>query len=104
MAHTRYDLRGSEYKDLRKQAGKMIKTYRQQAGMSQMEMAKRLNLDYYTFISQVETGVRRLPTEEIEHWARALDIQDVQGFARSLLRHYDPLMYDLCFKKKEEAS
>ena len=100
---TRYDIRSDEHRHLRREAGQLVKSHRKAAGLSQMELSKRLNMDYYTFISQVETGARRLPTEEIEHWARALEIRDVQSFARALLRCYDPLMYELCFGGETKA-
>ena len=59
-------------KRLRKQAGTWLKELRARAGLSQIELAEILGFKYYTFISQVENGFGRLPTESMEPWARAL--------------------------------
>ena len=61
-------------KQLRKEAGMWLKELRQQAGLSQIELAARLQLKYYTFISQIETGYGRVPTEAMEAWAKALGV------------------------------
>ncbi len=42
--------------------------------LSQMELAERLDLKYYTFISQVENGFGRVPTDAMEGWARVLGV------------------------------
>jgi hypothetical protein len=34
-----------------------------------MELAERLGFKYYSFVSQVENGFGRMPTEKIEAWA-----------------------------------
>ncbi len=57
--------------------------------MSQIELAAILGLKYYTFISQVENGFGRVPTESMEAWARALGA-DPSAFARRLLSYYEP--------------
>lgn len=67
--------------------------------MSQIELAERLGLKYYTFVSQVENGFGRVPTELIEAWARALG-QEPSIFARRLLAYYDPELHRLLFEVK----
>ena len=91
---------GSEAKQLRKQAGAWLKDLRAKAGLSQVELAQRLGLKYYTFISQVENGFGRVPTETMESWANALGI-DARDFARELLSFYDPELHRLLFGKKQ---
>ena len=86
-------------KQLRKEAGNWLKELRQRAGLSQIELAARLELKYYTFISQVETGYGRVPTESMEAWAEALGIKPAE-FARRLLSFYDPDLYRLLFGEK----
>jgi transcriptional regulator with XRE-family HTH domain len=86
-------------KQLRKEAGNWLKELRQRAGLSQIELAARLELKYYTFISQVETGYGRVPTESMEAWAEALDVKPAE-FARRLLSFYDPDLYRLLFGEK----
>jgi transcriptional regulator with XRE-family HTH domain len=88
-----------EAKQLRRQAGAWLQGLRHQAGLSQVELAARLGLKYYTFISQVENGFGRVPTESMEAWAVALGIEPA-AFARQLLRYYDPELYRLLFEVK----
>jgi transcriptional regulator with XRE-family HTH domain len=87
-------------KQLRKQAGAWLKELRGRAGLSQIELAARLGFKYYTFISQVENGFGRVPTESMEAWARALSV-DPATFARRLLAFYDPEMHRLLFEVKK---
>ena len=86
-------------KELRKQAGGWLKDLRGRAGLSQIQLAEILGFKYYTFISQVENGFGRVPTESMEAWATALDI-DPAAFARELLSYYDPELYRLLFEVK----
>ena len=87
-------------KQLRKQAGTWLKELRAQAGLSQIQLADVLGFKYYTFISQVENGFGRVPTESMEAWARALAIEP-SAFARRLLSFYDPELHRLLFEVKE---
>jgi transcriptional regulator with XRE-family HTH domain len=79
---------------------KRLKELRARAGLSQIELAEILGFKYYTFISQVENGFGRLPTESMEPWARALGV-DPGPFARELLSYYDPELYRLLFEVKK---
>jgi transcriptional regulator with XRE-family HTH domain len=87
-------------KRLRKQAGTWLKELRARAGLSQIDLAEVLGFKYYTFISQVENGFGRVPTESLEAWARALGVEP-SGFARELLSYYDPELYRLLFEVKK---
>ena len=89
-----------QVKQLRKQAGTWLKELRSRAGLSQIELAARLGFKYYTFISQVENGFGRVPTESMEAWARALGVEP-PAFARRLLSFYDPEMHRLLFEVKK---
>ena len=84
-------------KELRKQAGSWLKELRGRAGLSQIELAAILGLKYYTFISQVENGFGRVPTESMEAWALALGA-DPSTFARQLVSFYDPELHRLLFE------
>jgi len=64
----------SSLKQHRKRAGVWLKTLREEAGLTQMQLAGRLGFKYYAFVSQVETGFSRVPTEKMEAWARALGV------------------------------
>ena len=88
-----------EAKKLRRDAGQWLKELRAKAGLSQIELAEKLGLKYYTFISQVENGFGRVPTDSMEAWARALQT-DPTDFARQLLSFYDPELHRLLFEVK----
>jgi transcriptional regulator with XRE-family HTH domain len=87
-------------RQMRKEAGAWLKELRARAGLSQIALAERLELKYYTFISQVENGFGRVPTETMEAWARALG-QEPAAFARKLLSFYDPELHRLLFEVKK---
>ena len=89
-------LSARDSQQLRKKAGHWLREQRQAAGLSQLDLATRLGFKYYTFISQVENGFGRVPSESMEAWARALDIPPDQ-FARQLLAYYDPHLHRLLF-------
>ncbi len=60
---------------LRKEAGEWLKMRRQAAHMSQMDLATGLGLKYYTFVSQVENGFGRVPSESMERWAQLVGVE-----------------------------
>ncbi|HEY8573097.1 helix-turn-helix transcriptional regulator [Phenylobacterium sp.] len=90
-------------KRLRQQAGRWLKGAREAAGLTQAELAERVGLRYYTFVSQVESGLGRLPIETQGAWAVALG-QDPKEFARTLLRYYEPELYRLLFDEPGQAA
>ena len=53
-------------------------------------------MKYYTFISQVENGFSRVPTEAMEAWAVELGLEPAR-FAKHLLVYYEPELYRLLF-------
>ena len=81
---------------LRKQAGDWLKQKRSDAGLSQVDLAARLALKYYTFISQVENGFSRVPTDLMHAWATQLGLEPA-AFARHLLVYYEPELHRLLF-------
>lgn len=81
---------------LRKEAGRWLQELRRAAGLSQMDLAARLGLRYYTFVSQVENGFGRVPSESMEAWAACLGVP-TPDFARRLLSFYDPELHRLLF-------
>ena len=82
--------------ELRKQAGIWLRTRRCDLGLSQRELAQRVNMDYYTFISQIEAGRGRVPAERFREWADALEMEP-REFAVNLMKYYDPFTYELIF-------
>jgi transcriptional regulator with XRE-family HTH domain len=86
----------ADAKQLRKDAGRWLQSLRKSAGLSQIDLANLLGLKYYTFVSQVENGFGRVPSESMEAWARALGVNPAD-FARQLLSYYDPQLHRLLF-------
>ncbi len=80
----------------RKRAGDYIKMLRKRQGLTQAELAKAVGIEYFSFISAVETGANRVPPESVEIWAKALG-QDRRDFAKMLLNFYDPAMFKAIF-------
>jgi transcriptional regulator with XRE-family HTH domain len=85
-----------EMRKLRKQAGLYIRQLRLAAGLSQLDLAQRLKLQYYTFISQIENGAARVPPESLDEFAAALGVAS-REFAKTLLSFYDPWTYRAIF-------
>lgn len=89
-------IRAAATKSLRQEAGRWLKVARESAGLTQAELAERVGLRYYTFVSQVENGLGRVPIESQGAWASAVGV-DAPEFARTLLRFYEPELYRLLF-------
>lgn len=84
-------------KEQRAALGQWLKKLRESQGMSQRELADRLNLDYYTFISQLENGRGRIPVHRYTEWAEALG-QHPRGFVKTLLSYYEPTTFKVLFE------
>ena len=81
----------------RRKAGTWLKTLREEAGLTQIDLARRLGFKYYAFVSQVETGLSRVPTEKLERWALALGA-DPGEFTKRLISFYEPEIHRLLNK------
>lgn len=86
----------TDVQELRKEAGRWLKARREEAGLSQRDLAAQVGAEYYTFISQLETGRGRIPPDRYEAWAKALGI-DAKAFVTEILKYYDPITYRLLF-------
>lgn len=101
MAHQSYDASSDKAKILRKKAGAYIKSLRKDAGLTQREVAVALNLDYYTFISQLESGYGRVPPNLYRSLADILEVE-CSVFTKEMCRFYDPFTYDAMFHKTSQ--
>ncbi len=81
-------------KELRRRLGRWLKQQRESAGLTQADLAERLGLRYYSFVSQVENGIGRIPQDLYAPWARALAI-DGREFAMTVLAHMEPGLHEL---------
>ena len=96
MAFASYTPKGEYAKMLRKRAGAYVKALREDAKLNQVQLAERVGLQYFTMVSQVETGKARVPTESYHKWASALNVP-VDEFVKKLLSYYDPYTYAALF-------
>ncbi len=81
---------------LRREGGAWIKSLREKAGYTQRSLAVALEIDYYTFISQIENGRGRVPPDRYKLWAEVLKV-DPKEFMQGLMRYYDPYAYEMLF-------
>jgi DNA-binding XRE family transcriptional regulator len=91
--------------ELRRVLGCWLKGLRQARGLSQRELAEKVGVEYYTIISQLESGLGRIPPGGHVAWAKALAVTPWE-LVDKLIRCYDPAIYRLLFDKeccKEEA-
>ena len=91
----------SDVQELRREGGRWLKEQRELAGLSQRQLAERVGAEYYTFISQLETGRGRIPPDRYETWAEALGMP-VKDFVRNVLRFYDPITYQILFRGESQ--
>jgi transcriptional regulator with XRE-family HTH domain len=89
-------VRAAATKGLRQEAGRWLKAGREAAGLTQADLAARVGLRYYTFVSQVESGLGRVPIETQGAWADAIGVDQAE-FALTLLHYYEPELYRLLF-------
>jgi transcriptional regulator with XRE-family HTH domain len=92
----------SDVQDLRREGGRWLKQRRERLGLSQRELADRVGAEYYTFISQLETGRGRIPPDRYNDWARALEMRG-REFVREILRYYDPITYGILFSPDDKS-
>jgi transcriptional regulator with XRE-family HTH domain len=101
MANTMYKHTTVQAKKLRKQAGLWLRGLRLDAELTQLELAKRVGQEWYTYISQIENGNNRVPPTDYDKWAAALGVKQ-SDFAKTLLSYYDPATYKAIFGAEHE--
>ena len=69
--------------DLRREAGAWLKEQRCRLGLSQRELFS-VNMDY-TFISQIEAGRGRVPSERLLIWAEQSTLESLQLSSCSIM-------------------
>lgn len=73
---------------------------REEAGLSQRDLAKLTGIDHYPFITQIERGAARVPADRFLQWAQALGVHP-RDFAIKLMRYYDRALYEILFTEFE---
>lgn len=80
--------------ELRKGLGRWLKNTREAAGISQRQLAAAIDVEYYTFISQLENGRGRIPADKYLAYAAALGVSE-KIFCLQILKYYDPVVYSV---------
>jgi transcriptional regulator with XRE-family HTH domain len=80
----------------RRAGGAWLRRLREARQLSQRQLAERVGIEYYTFISQIETGRGRIPPERYSDWAEALGA-DRREFVRAMLYFYEPATFEALF-------
>lgn len=80
--------------ELRKGLGRWLKNTREAAGISQRQLAAAIDVEYYTFISQLENGRGRIPSDKYLAYAAALGVSN-KIFCLQILKFYDPVVYSV---------
>lgn len=94
-------LQDEDRQRLREVAGTWLKKQREDAGLTQRELSKALDLKVYTFISQIELGRGRIPPDKYRDWAKALKM-DPYEFVSKVLYYYEPTTYYIVINEKPE--
>ena len=84
--------------ELRREAGRWLKERREYCGLSQRQLAEKVGTDYYTFVSQLETGRGRIPPDRYRVWAEALQMSP-RELVLALLPYYDPFIHEILFEE-----
>lgn len=94
-------MEAGEVARLRQEGGRWLRARREELGLTQRDLALAIGADYYSFISQIESGRGRVPINQMEAWASALRMSR-REFAKGIMRYYDPLTYSMLFDGEEE--
>lgn len=70
---------------------------------SQRDLANRIGLKFYSFISQVENGRTRVPPELLQVWSQALDVPTPE-FTRNMLYFFDNAIYVALFGEEQPSA
>ena len=89
--------------NLRRELGVWLKQRREALGLTQRELSVLLELDYYTFISELETGRSRIPSARYVDWANALQMSP-REFIWTVMRYYDPAMFHALVDEDENST
>ncbi len=86
----------TDEKNLRRQGGLWLREKREEAGLSQRELADKIGLKFYSFVSQIENGRTRIPPELLFSWSKALNIKTPE-FSKKMLYFFDNTLYTALF-------
>ena len=96
-------LNSAAVQELRREGGRYLRELREAAGLSQRQLAASIGVEFYTFVSQIETGRGRIPPDSYRIWAKALRVEP-REFVQTLMRFYDPVTHDILFTQDNDAA
>lgn len=94
------DLKWIERPSHRAEAGRWLRHKREEAGLTQRELAQKVGALYFTYISQIELGQGKIIPERWPAWAEALDVHP-RIFSMKMLQSYEPCAYKMIFGDEE---
>lgn len=56
----------AEMGERRREAGVWLRQLREERGFTQRQLAERVGIEYYTFVSQIEAGRGRIPADRYQ--------------------------------------
>ncbi len=86
----------AEMAERRREAGAWLRHRREMRGFTQRQLAERVGIEYYTFVSQIEAGRGRIPADRYQKWADALEVE-AKIFVKKMLHFYEPTTYQILF-------
>lgn len=90
--------RANERKAVRRvRGGTWLRELRKTCSLSQVELANKIGIKYYTFISQLENGARKVPPGLYERYAKAVGVP-TEDFAKRALYYWEPATYAALFE------
>ena len=92
--HAEVEDKNERMREMRRELGRVLKAWREARGLTQADVASSLGLKYYSFVSQVENGIGRIPQSLYGPWADALGV-DRESFAWTALAALEPSLYEL---------
>jgi len=93
----------AEMAERRREAGTWLRHLRETRGFTQRQLAERVGIEYYTFVSQIEAGRGRIPADRYQKWADALEIEQ-KIFVKKMLYFYEPITYKILFGEYDEPA
>lgn len=86
----------------RREAGAWLRHLREERGLTQRQLAERVGIEFYTFVSQIEAGRGRIPADRYQKWADALEVKP-KIFVKNMLQFYEPSTYSILFGAPDQA-
>jgi transcriptional regulator with XRE-family HTH domain len=98
-----YAIDRQKLRKLRRRGGHLLRQRRNYLGLTQQQLAERVDLEPYTLLDQLESGIGRIEPYQYQQWADALELP-LQKFVAEVLRHVDPVAHELLVSPERQAT